>query len=107
MDSVFLPVLDFQGSSPVTGDISNYLETINTSPVDAAEIKWGAAREAVLSQTLQFLPQGWPSEIYEEALKNYFITREELSVHVGCLLWIAWVIVAPQERDEGESSNQG
>ena len=83
------------------------LETINTSPVDAAKIKWGAARAAVLSQTLQFLPQGWPSEIYEEAVKNYFIRREELSVNVGCPLRGARVIVAPQERDEGESSNQG
>ena len=86
LDSVFSPVLDVQGSTPVTGDIVHYLETINTSPVDAAKIKWGAAREPVLSQTLQFLPQGWPSEIYEEALKPYFIRIEELSVHVGCLL---------------------
>ena len=43
MDSVFLPVLDVQGSTPVTGDISQYLETINTSPVDAAKIKWGGS----------------------------------------------------------------
>ena len=49
-----------------TEDIVHYLETINTSPVDAAKIKWGAAREPVLSQTLQFLPQGWPSEILLE-----------------------------------------
>ena len=107
MDSVFLPVLDVQGSTPVTGDILHHLETINTGPEDAAKMEWGAAREAVLSQTLQFFPQGWPSEIYEEALKKYFIRREELSVHVGCLLWGARIIVAPQERNEGESSNQG
>ena len=54
----------------------------------------------MLSQTLQFVPQGWPSEMYEEALRPYCIRREELSVHVGCLLWGARVIVATQERDE-------
>ena len=37
--------------------------------------------------------------MYEEALRPYCIRREELSVHVGCLLWGARVIVATQERD--------
>lgn len=41
MDSVFLPVLDVQRSTPVTGDIVHYLETINTSPVDAPKIGLG------------------------------------------------------------------
>ena len=99
MDSVFLLVLDVQGSTPLTGDVVHYLETINTSPVDAVKIKWGTARKPVLSETLQFVPQAWPPEIYEEALRPYFIRREELSVHVGCLLWGARVIVATQERD--------
>ena len=47
----------------------------------------------MLSQVLQFVLQGWPSEVEEEALKPYFIRREELSVQAGCLLWEARVVV--------------
>ena len=95
-----LPVLDFPGSTPIPGDIVNVLETINTSPVDATRIKLWTARDPVLSQVLQFVLQGWPSEVEEEAVKPYFIRREELSVHAGCLLRGAWVIVQPQGREE-------
>ena len=34
----------------------------------------------MLSQVLQFVLQGWPSEVEEEALKPYFI-REKNSVY--------------------------
>ena len=95
-----LPVLDVPGSTPVPGDIVHLLETINNSPVDATKIKLWTARDPVLSQVLRFVPQGWPSELEEEALKPYFIRREELSVHAGCLLWGARVIVPPQGREE-------
>ena len=64
-----LPVLDFPGSTPVPGDIVHLLETINTSPVDATRIKLWTARDPVLSQVIQFVLQGWPSEVEEEALE--------------------------------------
>ena len=88
-----LLVLDVPGSTSVPGDIEHLLETINTSPVDATKIKLWTARDSVLSQVLQFVLQGWPSEVEEEALKPYFIRREELSVQAGCLLWEARVVV--------------
>ena len=75
-----LHVLDVPGSTPVPGDIVHVLETINTSPVGATKIKLWTARHPVLPQVLQFVLQGWPSEVEEEALKPYFIRREELRV---------------------------
>ena len=95
-----IPVLDVPGSTPVLGDMVHFLETINTSPVDATKIKLWTAHDPVLSQVLQFVLQGWPSEVEEEALKPYFIRREELSAHAGCLLRGARVIVPPQGREE-------
>ena len=73
---------------------------MNTSPVDATKIKLWTARDPVLSQVLQSVLQRWPSEVEEEALKPYFIRREVLSVHAGCLLGGARVIVPPQGREE-------
>ena len=81
-----LPVLDVPGSTPVAGDIVHLLKTFNTSPVDATKIKLWTSRDPVTSQVLPFVLQGWPSEEDEEALKPYFIRREELSVHAGCFL---------------------
>ena len=95
-----IPVLDVPGSTPVLGDMVHLLETINTSPVDATKIKLWTAHDPVLSQVLQFVLQGWPSEVEEEALKPYFIRREELSAHAGCLLRGARVTVPPQGREE-------
>ena len=95
-----LPALDVPGSTPVPGGIVHLLETINSSPVDATKIKLWTARDPVLFQVLQFVLQGWPSEVKEEAPKPYFIRIEELSVHAGYLLCGARVIVPPQEREE-------
>ena len=72
-----LPVLDVRGSTPVPGDIVHLLETINTSPVDATRIKLWTSRDPVLSQLLQFVLQRWPTDVEDEALKPYFIRREE------------------------------
>ena len=91
-----LPALDVPGSTPVPGDIVHLLETINSSPVDATKIKLWTARDLVLFQVLQFVLQELPSEVKEEALKPYFVRREELSVHAGCLLCGACVIVPPK-----------
>ena len=76
------------------------LETINASPVDAAKVKLWTTRDPVLSQVLQFVLYGWPLSVEEEALKPYFVRREELSVHAGCLLWGSRVVIPPQGREE-------
>jgi len=95
-----LPLLDVPETTPVPVDIVHLLETINTSPVDATKVKLWTARDPVLSQVLQFVLQGWPVAVEEETLKPYFIRREELSVHAGCLLWGSRVIIPPQGREE-------
>ena len=64
-----LPVVDVPGSTPVPGDIVHLLENINTSPVHVNKIKLWTARDPVLSQVLQFVLQGWPSEVEEEAVE--------------------------------------
>ena len=100
MDSSHLPVLEVSGFIPVPGDIVHLPETINISPVDDSKIKLWTARDPVVSQVLQFVLQGWPSEVEEETPKPYFIRREELSVHASCLLWGSRIIVPPQGREE-------
>ena len=96
-----LPVLEVPGFIPVPGDIVHLPETINISPVDDSKIKLWTARDPVVSQVLQFVLQGWPSEVEEETPKPYFIRREELSVHASCLLLGSRIIVPPSRERRG------
>ena len=95
-----LPLADVPEITPVPGDVIHLLETISTSPVDATKVKLWTARDPVLSLVLQFVLQGWPLKVEDEALKPYFTRREELSVHAGCLLWGTRVVIPPQGREE-------
>ena len=95
-----LPLPVVPETTPIPGDIVHLLETINTSPVDATQVKLWTTRDPVLSQVLQFVLHGWPMAVDEEALKPYFARREELSVHAGCLLWGSRVVIPPQGREE-------
>ena len=65
MDSVAYPFWMSWGPQPSQGDIVHLSETINTSPVDATKIKLWTTCDPVLSQVLQFVLQGWPSEVEE------------------------------------------
>lgn len=95
-----LPLPDAPETTPIPGDIIHLLETINTSPVDAAKVKLWTARDPVLFQVLQFVLHGWPLTVEEEALKPYFARREDLSVHAGCLLWGSRVVITSQGRED-------
>ena len=55
-----LPLPVVSETTPIPGDIIHILETINTSPVDATNVKLWTSRDPVLSQGLQFLLHGWP-----------------------------------------------
>ena len=93
LSCLFLPVVP--ETTPIPGDIIHLLETINTSPVIATNVKLWTSRDPVLSQVFQFVLHGWPIAVDEEALKPYFPRREQLRVHAGCLLWGSRVVIPP------------
>ena len=87
-------------STPVPGDVIHLMENLATSPVDAVQVKQWTARDPVMSQVHQFVLQGWPTAVEDEALRPYFTRRNEISVHAGCLLWGSRVVIPPQGREE-------
>ncbi|CAB4022898.1 Hypothetical predicted protein [Paramuricea clavata] len=95
-----LPLPDVPASTSVPGDIINLMEHINGSPVDATKLKLWTDRDPVLSQIKHFVLNGWPTTVQDTDLQPYFARKDELSVHAGCLMWGARVIVPPQGRDE-------
>ena len=53
-----LPLPVVPETTPIPGDIIHLLKTINTSPVDATNVKLWTSRDPLLSQVLQFVLHG-------------------------------------------------
>ena len=61
-------------------------EHLDDSPVTAAQICAGTCRDAVLSQVVQFLLQGWPTVLRDNPqLKPFFAKKDELLLYEGCI----------------------
>ena len=66
-----------------------------TLPVTSAQIQRETLHDRVLSQAFQYTLHGWPSHSKDVRveLAPYFQRRNELSIHLGCLMWGGRVIV--------------
>ena len=58
-------------------------EHLAESPVTADDIRTWTKRDPKLARVLQFLQQGWPSQV-ESDLERYASKRLELSTYEGC-----------------------
>ena len=52
----------------------------------------------VLSRIREYIIGGWPGTLPQEEFKPFASRKQELSVHVGCVLWGAQVVLPPQCR---------
>ena len=75
------------------------IQHLDTSPITAEQIKHTTRRDPVLSAVMQYVLQGWPHKsAVESNLKPYYDKKEELSVHTGCVLWGARVVIPKNHR---------
>ena len=72
-------------------------EHLEESPVTARHIRCWTRRDPILSKVLRQVMDGW-SGLRDSSLPAYYLKREELSVHQGCLLWGSRAVVPPQGR---------
>ena len=54
-------------------------------PISAADVARASKSDPEISQAMQYLQHGWPTEV-GEMIKPYFTYRNELSVESGCLV---------------------
>ena len=88
-----LPLPSYPSEVPVPGEVSQMLERLENTPLDAAQIKQWTRTAPVLSQVLLYTTKGWPNSCPMETLKPYFTRKDEISIQDGCLLWGSRVIV--------------
>ena len=55
-------------------------------------------RDPVMSEVLDYILKGWPSQVKEE-IKPYWSKKFELSAEAGCIFWSGRVVIPPRARD--------
>ena len=87
-----LPLPEAPDSVPLPGDVICLLQTLQSSPITAGQIKCWTDRDPILSRVRNMVSKGWIEAVGEE-LRPYQQHKDELSVLDGCLLRGSRVIV--------------
>ena len=74
------------------------MDHMESTPVNADRIKLWTGRDPCLSTVREWVANGWPQQCDDPDIKPYFNRKDEISLHHGCLMWGARVIVPPQGR---------
>lgn len=70
---------------------------VDPLPVTSEEIARETGRDPVLSKVYELTLKGWPRH-GDSSLPGYSSRREQLTVHQGCILWGARVVIPPKLR---------
>ena len=73
-------------------------EHLADSPVTADDVRVWTRRDPKLARVLQYVQQGWPSEVDPE-LQAFSAKRSELSAYDGCILWGNRVVIPKPGRE--------
>ena len=93
-----LPLKDSVNHTPKPADYVFVMNHMESTPVTPDYIREWTSRDPVLSQVREFVLKGWPSQGSPD-IAPYWKRRDELSVHDGCIMWGARVIIPPQGRN--------
>ena len=66
----------------------------------AADVAKETIKDATLAAVYQYVMEGWPHKVQEEALKPYYKHKNQLATDQGCLLWGLRVIIPPTLQAE-------
>ena len=93
-----LPLPSAPAQVPTPPELVLLMEHLEESPVTASHIRSWSQKDPVLAQVLEFVRQGWPDKV-DQDLSPYFVKKDELTIHEGCILWGNRVVVPPQGRE--------
>ena len=79
-------------SVPLPGETIFLMNTLQTFPVDARQIKTWTNNDPLLARIKEMVLKGW-SNTSEENLKPYQHRQNELSAHAGCVLLSNRVVI--------------
>ena len=94
-----LPLPEPPLTTPHPADIILLMETLQTSPVTAQQIRQWTDKDPLLSRVRTLVLQGW-RDGEEEEMRPFSQRSEELSVQDGCVLWGSRVSI-PKKGQQG------
>ena len=94
-----LPLPEAPKEVPMPGETVLLLETLQSSPITATQIKAWTARDSVLSRVVERVLSGW-SSTSDETLIPYQRRKDELSLEDGCVMWGNRVVVPEVGRQQ-------
>lgn len=65
----------------------------NTLPVTAKEVRQATRKDPLLTEVIRFVEEGWTETVPRDELKIFHRRREELTTHLGILMWGSRVVV--------------
>ena len=94
-----LPLPESPSSVPLPGETVFLMDTLQTSPIDATQIRTWTNNDSLLARVRDMVLKGW-NNTSEEALKPYQHCQNELSVHAGCILLGNRVVIPSAGRQK-------
>ena len=92
-----LPLVVEPSVTPSPAEYVDLIEQLNESPVTATQIAKWTIQDKVLSRVQRYVLSGWP-DIDDPLTHEYRRFRDELSIHDGCILRGARVVVPTKGR---------
>ena len=87
-----LPLPEAPSEVPYPGEVVFLLQTLQSSPITAEQIKHWTNKDPVLSRVRNLVSKGW-IDCSDDVLRPYQNRKDELSMLDGCVLWGSRVIV--------------
>ena len=94
-----LPLSEAPRTVPVPGELVLLMETLQFSPISAAEIARWTTQDPVLGKVHELVRSGWISQ-EEEEFQAYNRIKDELSVQDGCVLWGLRIVVPERAQQQ-------
>ena len=88
-----LPLPDTVAKVPIPGETILLMSQLEVLPVGADQIADWTASDPVLQQVLRRVQQGWGDKCPDKSLEPFYVRRDELSTHNGCILWGNRVVI--------------
>ena len=93
-----LPLSESVSNVPLPGETVLLMQTLQGSPVTAAQIKAWTDKDPILSRVRNLVLKGW-QEMNQDSLRPSEQRKNELSIEDGCVLWGCRVVVPSVGRE--------
>ena len=95
-----LPLTSTAISVPMPAETVLLMETLDASPITAADIRTWTRRDPILSRVFRYVESGWceDNDDISDEMKPFRQRRDELSIQDGCLMWGNRLVIPKQGR---------